>query len=175
MTGSLDRYLSTLLTYTAASSSSLRESGDFACLIHVPANGTEKVYSVGLNERTVLFSHTDFQQTVSEYLKSGGGSKPSVKVVQSSLSGSNPAFDYLSDWTLRKCVDTGENQGSSDYYLLILSLGGQMRSTECWEPFSGEVTAWKDVIGSFEVLGEHFKRIASGKRSSLPECCDHWL
>lgn len=175
MSYTIDRYLSTLLAFTSARSNEVRDAGDFACLIQVPANGAESVHNVSLQSSKPLYTLAAFEQSVSTCIEAGEWIQPSVDVIQAQISEGHPALEFLCESFLKDCSDFSDGCAGLDYYLLIYQFGSEMQTVECWEPYGRNNSAWKQVIGAFQVLGNHFSKISKSNTSGISECCDSAL
>ncbi|MCH6255862.1 hypothetical protein MLD52_04840 [Puniceicoccaceae bacterium K14] len=172
----VDRYLSSLLAYTPARISQVRDVGDFICLIHVPASGSEKVFSLHANDGVVTYTQAAFKQSVSDYVMTGETAKPEVDVLRSQIRADHPAIAYLKEGVVKSCDDCSDGSAGLDYYLLIYQFKGELQTVECWEPFGRECSSWHHVISGFQTLGQQFERVStSGSELSKFECSDSLL
>ncbi|MBK1878465.1 hypothetical protein [Pelagicoccus mobilis] len=159
MLSAVDQYLKTLLTFVPCNKAN-RFNNDYIALIHVPANGPEKVYSLAFGENEPLLTVASYKSAVweiVEHFDSQDQPKPELDALQAQLEADHPALDYLGVKTLRNCENYSDGQAGLDYYLMLWQKDGESGVVECYEPYSRDDYAWATVIGALQVLSSQFE------------------
>jgi len=159
MLSAVDRYLQTLLTFVPRNKAN-RFIKDYVALIHVPAQGPEKVYSLVQDEEQPLLTVAAYKSAVWEVLdgfEGESGQKPELDALQAQVDRDHPALDYLDARTLRNCENFSDGQPGLDYYLMLWQMHGETGVVECYEPYSRDDYSWATVIGAMQVLSSQFE------------------
>lgn len=163
MISAIDQYLQTLLTFVPRNGTTNRFPKDYVALIHVPAVGAEKVYSLVFNESRPVFTLASYQETVWELVENYDGEnwkRPELDALQAQLDVAHPALDYLNAGTLSGCRNFSDGRAGLDYYLMLWQRDGESGVVECYEPYCRNDRAWETVIGSLQVLASQFEYVA---------------
>ncbi len=166
MNCSIDRYLSTLLSFTPAHKRHNRFSGDYLSLVHVPAEGAERVYSLVLNPKAHIFTLARYQETVWEGLEDRelvGESEysPEVNVLRTFVDATHPICSLIDAALLLDCEDRSDGGAGMDYYMLMWQKDGNASVVECWEPFGRNDPAWTTLISAVETLATQYEFTAA--------------
>lgn len=163
---SIDNYLDALLSFIPRSRSN-RLSGDYISLIHVPAMGPERVFSIRFDERTPLFTVASYRQTVWELLERSGPApvetRPELDALQATLSADHPVFSFLDAAALSACQNVSDGCPGMDYYLMLWQKDGLAQVVECWEPYARNEESWLTVIGALQALYGQFQYAAENR------------
>ena len=157
MISAVDRYLNTLLAFVPQRKGR-RFAGDYVSLIHVPAVGAEKVYSLVFGEQRHLLtvaSYKDAVWQVIEQMDSPFG--PGVRALQADVAVDHPVCDFLDIDSLRSCCSYGDGRPGLDYYLMLWQKDGEANVVECYEPYVRENQAWVSLVGALQVLSSQFE------------------
>jgi len=162
MTNDIDHYLSALLAFTPGHRRNNRFGGDYASLIHVPADGPEQVYSIVFNEDSNVLTLARYREPVWKYLEDcalvdSNEISPEVNVLQTEVESSHPVFEFVDLPLLLACQDFSDGGPGMDYYMLMWQKDGNASVVECWEPYAQEDQNWMMLIGSMEVLASQFE------------------
>lgn len=158
MISAVDRYLNTLLAFVPQRQGR-RFAGDYVSLIHVPAAGAEKVYSLVFGEqrhRLTVASYKDAVWQVVEQLEASAFG-PGVRALQAEIEADHPVCDFLDVDSLRACKSYGDGRPGLDYYLMLWQKDGEADVVECYEPYVRANQAWVSLIGSLQVLSSQFE------------------
>ena len=166
MTNDIDRYLSALLAFTPGHKRNNRFGGDYASLIHVPADGPEQVYSIVFNEDSNVLTLARYRETVWKFLEDcdlveSKNVSPEVDVLQSEVDLDHPIFNYIDLPLLLECRDHSDGGPGLDYYMLMWQKDGHASVVECWEPYGRNDRNWMTLIGSMEVLASQYEYAAT--------------
>lgn len=159
MFSAVDQYLQTLLTFVPRNNAN-RFTKDYLALIHVPAVGPEKVYSLVLDERQPILTVAAYKTAVWEHVDAFGEEgfdKPELDALQAQVSPTHPVLDYLGSRTLKACSNYSDGQPGFDYYLMLWQREGETGVVECYEPYSRNDGSWSTVIGAMQVLASQFE------------------
>lgn len=159
MISAVDQYLKTLLTFVPRNSAN-RFTKDYIALVHVPAVGPEKVYSLVLDEDQPVLTVAAYKSAVWEAIEECGaiaGSPPELDALQAQVASDHPAFSYLDSETLKSCDNYSDGRAGLDYYLMLWQRDGETGVVECYEPYSREDYSWSSVIGAMQVLSSQFE------------------
>lgn len=159
MLSAVDQYLQTLLTFVPRNKAN-RFTKDYIALIHVPADGPEKVYSLVQHEAQPLLTVASYKTAVWEIVEdlgSGSIKKPALDALQAQVENDHPALDYLGADTLKRCGNFSDGQAGLDYYLMLWQSEGESGVVECYEPYSRDDYSWATVIGALQVLSSQFE------------------
>ncbi len=159
MYSAVDQYLQTLLTFVPRNREN-RFTKDYVALIHVPAVGPEKVYSLVLDENQPLLTVAAYKSAVWEVVETlgaEGASKPELDALQAQIDADHPVLDYLGSNTLRSCPNYSDGQAGLDYYLMLWQRDGETGVVESYEPYSRNDYSWATVIGALQVLSSQFE------------------
>ncbi len=159
MISAVDQYLKTLLTFVPRKSAN-RFTKDYVALIHVPAVGPEKVYSLVMDETQPLLTVAAYKSAVWEAIESFGAEaarSPELDALQAQVERDHPALDYLDSKTLMSCDNYSDGRAGLDYYLMLWQRDGETGVVECYEPYSREDYSWSTVIGAMQVLSSQFE------------------
>lgn len=159
MISAVDQYLQTLLTFVPRNSAN-RFVKDYIALVHVPAVGAEKVYSLVFGERRPLLTVASYQSAVWETVETlgvEGSPKPELDALQAQVASDHPALDYLGSECLASCDNYSDGRAGLDYYLMLWQRDGETGVVECYEPYSRDDYAWSSVIGALQVLTSQFE------------------
>ncbi len=162
MNVNIDRYLTTLLSYTPGHKRGSRIGGDYVSLIHVPVAGPEEVYSVAFGEKGNFLSHAKYRETIWKYLESCDANEtvdiqPLVNVLQAEVDPSHPVFKFIDLSLLRRCENRNDGCSGLDYYLLMWQKDGCASVVECWEPYGRNIESWITLIGAMQVLTSQYE------------------
>ncbi len=162
----IDQYLSTLLSFTPGHSHENRIGGDYVSLIHVPASGQEKVYSIAFGDEVNVLTVAQYHETIWEYMKAGIDSElaetvPKLNVLQVEVELAHPVFNIVGKNLLTRCENHSDGGQGLDYYLLMWQKSGSASVVECWEPYGRNDDEWITVIGAIEVLSSQFEYAAA--------------
>lgn len=166
MTGSIDRYLSTLLSYTPAHKRYHRFAGDYLSLVHVPANGAERVYSVVCNPKAHILTTVRYRETVWKSLEDRElvgdvEFSPQVDVLRTSADATHPIFKIIDQDLLSACRDQSDGGEGMDYFMLMWQKDGEASVVECWEPFGRDDANWTTLISAVETLASQYEFAAA--------------
>lgn len=158
----MDRYLSLLLAFVPTGEKGVRRRRDYLSLIHGPACGPERVYSLAFGADSHRFTLSRFREAIWSSLDKNsqvGDSllSPEVDVLQTEAEASHPVFDIVDTRLLRNCQTDNFGGSGLDYYLLMWQKDGQRAVVECWEPFGREKSHWITLIGALEVLASQYE------------------
>lgn len=159
MISAVDQYLKTLLTFVPRNLAN-RFAKDYIALIHVPAEGAEKVYSLVLDRDQPLLTIASCKTALWESLVPTGGEGrlgAELDALQAQVDWDHPAFDYLDEKSLRSCENYSDGQAGLDYYLMLWQRDGKSGVVECYEPYCREDNSWSCVIGALQVLSSQFE------------------
>lgn len=158
---SIDKYLSTLLSFAPCDKGDGRKAGDYISLIHIPVEGPEEVYSLSFDSSNPTLVVARFQETVWDYLaKSRSGScqlAPQVDVLQAITEYEHPIFDYVNPSLLADCMSHSDGRPGMDYYLLMWQFDGYSSVSECWEPYRRGASSWITLIGAMQALSSQYE------------------
>ena len=162
MTGSIDRYLSTLLSYTPAHKRYHRFAGDYVSLVHVPAEGPERVFSIVFNPKAHVLTTARYQETVWKSLEDrelvgDTDFSPEVNVLRTTVDADHPIFKVIDQDLLNDCEDRSDGGDGMDYYMLMWQKDGEASVVESWEPFGRNDPAWTTLISAIETLASQFE------------------
>lgn len=162
MSANIDRYLTTLLSFTPGPSRSNRVGEDYASLIHIPVTGPEKVYSVVFGEEANFFTVARYQETIWESMQAGKGTglledPPQVNVLRAEVETDHPVFEILDVSLLKQCENRSDGGPGLDYYMLMWQKSGCASVAECWEPYGRNDEAWTSLVGAMEVLSSQYE------------------
>ena len=161
MTGSINDYLDALLSFAPT----VRD-GHFGCresvsLIHVPAGGSETVYTITYREQDTVLTVARFKKAVWEEVCDSSlvdaTPRPEVEVLRAEVAHDHPVFDYLNGDTFDQCENFSEGSPGMDYYMLLRDDGQMGAVAECWEPYRIQNQPWMTVIGAMQVLSSQFE------------------
>ncbi len=159
MYSAVDQYLQTLLTFVPRNRAN-RFTKDYIALIHVPAVGPEKVYSLVLDESQPLLTVAAYKSAVWEVVETlgtEGACKPELDALQAQIDPKHPVLDYLGADTLSSCPNYSDGQAGLDYYLMLWQRDGETGVVESYEPYSRDDYSWATVIGALQVLSSQFE------------------
>lgn len=163
---SIDKYLDALLSFVPRNRNS-RMGGDYVALIHVPATGPERVYSLVYDDQSPLLTVANYRETVWEMLeRSENGereARPELDALQATLSPDHPVFSFLDAAALSACRNLSDGQPGMDYYLMLWQKDGEANVVEAWEPYGHDDQAWLTVIGAMQVLYSQFQYAAEAR------------
>ncbi len=162
MSENIDRYLSTLLSFTPSARRSKRVGADYISLIHIPAKGSEKVYSLTFGEDSHSLTVARYQDTIWEGMQPGKDlafleESPEVDVLRAAVDSDHPVFQFLSKSLLSQCENFSEGGPGLDYYLLMWQRSGCASVAECWEPYGRDDEAWTTLVSALEVLSSQYE------------------
>jgi len=163
MTSAIDQYLQTLFAFVPQSGTNRRPSMDYVALAHVPAVGSEKVYSLAFRGSRPLFTLAEYRQPVWELINASAGAlaeKPELEAIQAEVDAEHPVISFLELADLQACGNFSESIPGSDYYLMLWQRQGKAGVVECYEPYSRDDSAWANVIGALQVLSSQFEYAA---------------
>lgn len=163
MLSAVDQYLQTLLTFVPRNKAN-RFTKDYVALIHVPATGPEKVYSLVFHDTQPLLTVAAYKSAVWEVVEGLEGDdpvRPELDALQAQLEADHPALDYIDSSTLGDCKNYSDGQAGLDYYLMLWQRDGQSGVVECYEPYSRNDYSWSTVIGAIQVLSSQFEYAVS--------------
>ncbi|MDQ8185975.1 hypothetical protein [Pelagicoccus sp. SDUM812002] len=159
MISAVDQYLKTLLAFVPRNAAN-RFTKDYIALIHVPAVGPEKVYSLVLDEAQPMLTVASYKSAVWEIVEdyaNEDAAKPELDALQAQVAQDHPAFYYLDSETLKLCDNYSDGRAGLDYYLMLWQRDGETGVSECYEPYSRDDYAWASVIGAMQVLASQFE------------------
>ncbi|EDY84710.1 hypothetical protein VDG1235_4343 [Verrucomicrobiia bacterium DG1235] len=159
MISAVDQYLNTLLTFVPRNRAN-RFTKDYIALIHVPATGPEKVYSLVLDEAKPLITVAAYKSAVWEVIgdfEEENAGKPELDALQAEVEADHPALGYLKSRTLKGCKNYSDGRAGLDYYLMLWQRDGETGVVECYEPYSRDDYSWSTVIGAMQVLSSQFE------------------
>lgn len=159
MISAVDRYLNTLLTFVPRNKAN-RFTRDYIALIHVPADGPEKVHSLVLGDDQPLLTVASYKHPVWEIVEDfeeAEASKPELDALQAQIAEDHPVLEYLDTRTLKSCDNYSDGQAGLDYFLMLWQKDGESGVVECYEPYSRDDYAWATVIGAIQVLSSQFE------------------
>lgn len=159
MNTEIDRYLSTLLSFTPGPSRSGRRGGDYVSLIHIPVTGPEKVYSVAFGDEGNILTVARYRETIWECMSLGmnGDPSPQVNVLQAEVETSHPVFEILDEHLLTGCENRSDGGPVLEYYMLMWQKSGHASVAECWEPYGRNDEEWISLVGAMEVLSSQYE------------------
>lgn len=153
-----------LLAFIPRSNGNRRHSDDYISLIHVPAQGSERVYSLSFCEPQSLLTVANYKETVWEVLGRNELDEdvalPELDALQATIPNDHPVFEVLDGETLSNCENSSDGVVGMDYYLMLWQKDGQANVVECWEPYGRNDAAWLRVIGALQVLSSQFEYAA---------------
>ena len=156
----VEKYLETLLAFVPRKRGG-RLSKDYISLIHVPAHGPEKVYSLVLDEERPMLTIASYKQAVWEALEDAQISPesytPEIDALQVELSPDHPAFIFLDRESVSRCESYGDGGNGLDYYLMLWQIDGELGVVESYEPYARESQPWLTVVGALQVLSSEFE------------------
>ncbi len=162
---SIDKYLDALLSFIPRRGNRL--SNDYVSLIHVPATGPERVYSLRYDNDSPLFTVANYRETVWEVLErcevESIEARPELDALQATLSLQHPVFAFLDSAALAACGNFSDGRSGMDYYLMLWQKDGQANVVECWEPYARNDEAWLTVIGALQTLFGQFEYAAQNR------------
>jgi hypothetical protein len=158
----MDRYLSLLMAFVPGGGKGVLRGRDYLSLIHAPARGPERVYSLGFGADSHRFTLSGFREAIWSSLDKNaqtGDSLPSpeVDVLQAETEASHPVFEIINTTLLENCRTDSFGGSGLDYYLLMWQKDGQGAVVECWEPFGRQKSHWITLIGALEVLASQYE------------------
>lgn len=159
MYAAVDQYLQTLLTFVPRNKAN-RFTRDYIALIHVPAHGAEKVYSLVHGDDSAVLTVAAYKEAVWEVVESFEGKpgmKPELDALQAQVESEHPALEYLESDTLAACQNYSDGQAGLDYFLMLWQKDGESGVVECYEPYSRDDYAWASVIGALQTLSSQFE------------------
>lgn len=156
MITAVDRYLKSLLTFVPRNAAN-RFTRDYLALIHVPAHGPEKVYSLVFDAPKPILTVASYQSAVWEVIESVQEQTPELDALRVELEADHPALDYLKPRSLSQCHNYSDGRAGLDYYLLLWQRDGEAGVVECYEPYSRDDYSWATVIGALQVLASQFE------------------
>lgn len=167
MNADIDRYLSTLLSFTPGHKRGNRIGGDYASLIHVPVSGPERVYSIAFGEEVNVLTTAKYQETLWDALEESDSDfidslRPQVDVLQAEVGADHPVFEFLEVESLSACANFSDGAPGLDYYLLMWQHSGQASVVECCEPFGRDELNWISMIGAMQTLVSQYEFAAAG-------------
>ena len=158
----VDTYLETLLAFVPKNTGK-RLGCDYVSLIHVPARGPERIYSLSFDDEAPVLTLAQFRETVWEVLQgreSGSAQmRPNIDAIQAQVPHDHPIFDFIDGDTLRSCGNYSDGQAGLDYYLMVWQKDGEANVVECWEPYGRGSQAWLTVIGALQALSSQYERM----------------
>ncbi len=165
MNTEIDRYLSTLLSFTPAQRGDSRMGEDYVSLIHVPVSGPEEIYSIVFGEHENLLTTARYRSALWETLDYETDDPlaepaPSVDVVQAQVESTHPIIEFLGPDQLSGCENYSDGGPGMDYYLLMWQRDGLASVVECWEPYGRDSENWNTVIGAARVLASQYEHAA---------------
>lgn len=163
MISAIDHYLQTLLTFVPRNEKTNRFAKDYVALIHVPAEGSEKVFSLVFDELRPVFTVASYKETVWELVDQYDGEnwkRPELDALQAQFDDTHPVLEYLDAEQLRNCANFSDGRAGLDYYLMLWQREGESGVVECYEPYCRNESSWKTVIGSLQVLASQFEHAA---------------
>lgn len=158
MISAVDQYLQTLLTFVPRNKEN-RFTKDYVALIHVPAVGPEKVYSLVLDKSQPFLTVAAYKSAVWEVLEGFDGAekgKPELDALQAQVDPAHPVLDYLDSESLQSCENYSDGRAGLDYYLMLWQRDGDSGVVECYEPYCRDDYSWSSVIGALQVLSSQF-------------------
>ncbi len=159
MISSVEKYLDTLLSFVPRNKGN-RLSGDYISLVHVPAHGAERVYSLTFDDPESLFTVASYKTTLWETAQGGSSaqSRPELDALQTTVPSDHPVFGFLDVRTLEACENASDGSPEGmDYYLMLWQKDGRASVVECYEPYSRESQSWLTVIGGLQALSSQFE------------------
>ncbi|MDQ8202566.1 hypothetical protein [Pelagicoccus sp. SDUM812003] len=158
MISAVEKYLETLLAFVPRQTGG-RFSKDYISLIHVPAHGPEKVYSLVMDEQRPLFTLAQYKETVWELVEASQGEmkSPQIDALQAEVTPDHPAFIFLDHDSVSRCETYGDGGAGLDYYLMLWQMDGESGVVECYEPYVRDNQAWLTVVGALQVLSSEFE------------------
>lgn len=159
MFSAIDQYLKTLLTFVPRNKAN-RFTKDYIALIHVPAVGAEKVYSLILDKAQPVFTVAAYKSAVWEIVdgfSDASAAKPELDALQAQVDAGHPALDYLDNETLKSCDNYSDGRAGLDYFLMLWQRDGESGVVECYEPYSRKDYSWASVIGAMQLLSSQFE------------------
>lgn len=158
---STEKYLDSLLSFIPKNKGS-RLNSDYVSLIHVPAIGSECVYSLSFDEPHALLTVARYKEAVWKNIEDTEvDARPELDALQASVSSDHPVFQLLDLETLATCENISDGSPASmDYYLMLWQKNGQANVVECYEPYSRESKSWINVIGALQALSSQFEYAA---------------
>lgn len=158
---SVETYLDTLLAFVPQKKGN-RFGNDYVSLIHVPAHGPERVYSLTHGKERSVLTVASYQEAVWEALQSAANGvdedyHPQLDAMQAVVDVDHPVFTFLGADTLRSCGNASDGQPGMDYYLMLWQKDGEASVVECWEPYDRNLEHWLTVIGALNALSSQFE------------------
>lgn len=155
---STEKYLDSLLAFIPKNKGN-RLNGEYVSLIHVPAIGSECVYSLSFDEPQALLTVAKYKEAVWEKIEATEvNARPELDALQASVSSDHPVFQFLDIETLATCENISDGSPAGmDYYLMLWQKDGQANVVECYEPYSRESKSWLTVIGALQALSSQFE------------------
>ena len=161
MLQTVDKYLSTLLTFAHGGQKGRKSQSDYVSLIHVPVEGSESVYSVSFDRESPMLSMARYQETVWEYVRKQGErrteTQPRVDVLRAEIDADHPVFEFLSRKSLERCETFSDGQPGLEYFLLMWQRDGVEEVIECWEPYGRQDFSWMTLIGALQALSSQYE------------------
>jgi hypothetical protein len=161
MISAVDRYLDTLLAFVPQKKAN-RFPTNYLSIIHVPAEGPEKVYSLLLDAKQPVLTVASYQSAVWQTVEQLGtpSGRPELDALQATVEADHPVFDYLTIDHLRDCGNHSDGQPGMDYYLMLWQKDGEANVVECYEPYAREDRSWLTVVGALQALSSQFEYAA---------------
>ncbi|MAM92798.1 MAG: hypothetical protein CMI15_15195 [Opitutaceae bacterium] len=158
----MDRYLSSLLAFVPTGGKGIRRGPDYMSLIHAPADGPERVYSLVFGKDSHRFTLSRFREAIWSSLEKSSQigvstGSPEVDVVQTEAEASHPVFEILTTALLEDCETDSLGGSGLDYYMLMWQKDGLGSVVACWEPFGRQKSHWITLIGALEVLASQYE------------------
>lgn len=162
MISAVEKYLDTLLAFVPQKKGT-RNCKDYVSLIHVPAKGPEKVYSLVLDEEFPVLTVASYKHAVWEVIENVEGDRysPELDALQAQVPADHPAFIFLDRNSLRRCESFSDGRAGLDYYLMLWQIDGEANVVECYEPYARENQAWLTVVGALQVLSSEYEYAAA--------------
>ena len=163
---SVDKYLDALLSFVPRKRGN-RLVGDYVALIHVPAAGPERVYSLSFDNEHPFFTVANYRETVWELLQNQGDreiqTRPNLDALRAEVSTEHPVFAFLDVASLSACGNVSDGRPGMDYYLMLWQKDGQANVVECWEPYARNDEAWLTVVGALQALYSQYQFAVEGQ------------
>lgn len=158
----MERYLSSLLAFVPAGGKGARRGREYLSLIHAPAQGPERVYSLVFGKDSHRFTLSRFREAISSSLEKNSQftnsmPRPEVDVLLAETESSHPVFEILTTALLENCETDSFGGSGLDYYLLMWQKDSRKAVAECWEPFGRQKSHWITLIGALEVLASQYE------------------
>lgn len=158
MISSVDRYLNALLAFVPQRKGH-RYSNDYVSVIHVPAEGPERVYSLVFGAEKHLLTVASYKDAVWEVIEELEASPfgPGVNALQADVELDHPVCDFLDVDSLRSCESFSDGRPGLDYFLMLWQKDGEANVVECYEPYARGSQPWLMVVGALQVLSSQFE------------------